>query len=279
MMFALVVIAGKAFAQPSKYTPTVGSTWTYTINGLTTATDAALTLNGSTTVPTADTGLPGGRVENSGYTIETASTFDNPGNSVSIEYNWLVAGTYNLWVVVDNGTCTNMAFQQIVVSANDFNAELVIAGISTNAAYQATAWTDDDEAGPVCPVDATGMNYDIDGPFNDGSSYLYARVSKTGDNDGTWNFTVTAADASTIEYYDGTDWQTGATFSTIPDATVNVLVRFTVANIPAGYNTFDASIVATEDNGASTVPDNTLADDDDAIVISATPDMSGVTFN
>jgi hypothetical protein len=268
MMLALVIVAGSAFAQPAKYTPVVGSQWTYTVGGLNNGDAVAFSLNQITTAP-------GGTA---GGTMSLASTVV-ASNSASVTINWTgTPGIYNLWIVVTGqgaGTCSNQRYVPVTLSANNFNATIIALG--TNTASEYPSWNTATSKATDCPVFSKDANF-LSTSGNDGKSYVFYKVSKIADNNGTWDFSVASSiSGGTVEYYDGSSWSTTAP-TNLPDATTAVLVRITIANIPAGQSLI-GTVTAIEHGGGVNISDNTPGDNGATIGINAMPDLSGISFN
>lgn len=266
MMLALVIVTGNAMAA-GDYAPALGTSSTYVVSGLSSGDGVAFSVNQITTAP-------GGTV---GATMSAASPTADASGNASVTIEWLAAGTYNLWIVVTDqasGNCTNQRYRQVVVGSNSFNARIIALGTSTSTEYP--SWTTASAKLTDCPTFSTGANFLVSSGA-DGSSYVFYRVDVLAENAGThtWNFSV--ASPTDLEYYVGGVWISTAP-TNIADATNSVLVRVTLANLPAGQ-TLAKTVTATENVGAGTVPDITPGDNVASIDINLMPDMSGVTFN
>lgn len=265
VMVTFALFTNNAMSQ-GKYTPVKGSVYTYTVEGLTTGDDVVFSLNQSTTAPGGTTG----------GLLSAASTEVDADGKAQVTIEWTgTPGTYNLWIVVTGtgaGTCSNQSYKAIPLSDNAFNANIIALG--TNVATEYPSWATAPDKSQDCPAYSTGAVFAERG--SDGSSYVFFKVSKTGDNNGTWDFSVACAGADKIEYYNGA-WTTTAP-TNLADGTTSMLVRITEANDPMGFD-LTATVTASEHNGAASIADTDNTDDSYAITINPVPNMSTITFN
>lgn len=265
VMVTFALVANNAMSQ-GKYTPVKGSIYTYTVEGLTAGNDVVFSLNQSTTAP-------GGTV---GGTLSSPSSKVDVDGKAHVTIEWTgAAGSYNLWIVVTGtgaGTCSNQSYKVIPLSDNTFNATIIALG--TNVATEYPSWATASERTQDCPAYSTGADFAERG--SDGSSYVFFKVSKTGDNGGAWDFSVDCDAADKIEYYNGA-WTTTAP-TNLPVGTNSMLVRMTEANVPLGFD-LTATVTASERNGAASIVDTDNTDDSFTISINQVPNMSTITFN
>lgn len=264
VMLTLACVTGNVMAQ-GRYTPVKGSEYTYTVENLHAGDAVEFYLNQSTNDPGAAT---------AGGTLSAASDEVAANGTAQVTITWTGdAAIYNLWIVVTGtNTCSNQSYKAITLTGNSFDATIIALGTSTATEYP--GWAAAPSKDEDCPAYSTGAAFEDRG--SDGSSYVFFEVSKTGDNDGTWNFSVACAGADKIEYYNG-GWTTTAP-TNLADATGSMLVRITEANVPLGFQ-LTATVTATENNGAASIADTNPANDPFTIDINPVPDMSTITFN
>jgi hypothetical protein len=312
-MFALVIVAGSAMAQSTYNNAYVGASHTYTIDGLQAADGWQYYV--LTAGAPSPYGTPTAATSGTDYSFTSGETYDGTGSLTSAvtEIKWLNAGTYYLWLEVqDNATgCSNYRFLTVTVTAYDvaFRALALITGDENTIAIDITGATGSDAA-TDCPA-FLNENFDVDDATTDteGSTYAYFKVERYIDPTGSgtlsssnWNFTPTVdTDGSTItswDYsYDGATWASVTTIgneftATYAEASVaggtgtNNVVYFRATMTNADETEFalgfdigvnSSSVTAYEVTGH--IDDSVNDEDESTLTISPLPTIGGFSGN
>lgn len=286
-VLALVLVANTMFGANTKTTPANGSTWTYTVAGMSANDNDDVNFkvnqdNSSFTVAAVATSEA--EIISSDATIGATTT-----GEANVQVTWKVtSGTYYLWVQVtdDAGTsptgCSNYRYITIYPEANNFVVTVYGMGVDDNATYTNKTAGVDDLTDCAAFVNADFQETTED----DGNSYVFFSVNRTGGNtSSTWSFTMTitnsvGSDITEFDYNDGTGWTAShseASSITVLAAQNQVVIRILKANTAAGQTVtgdIGSTAVETLGNLADSGGDNSKT-----ITISSYPDLYTGTFN
>jgi len=276
IMLALVVITNVTFAQGTKLLPWSGEVYTYSVDGLTDADTYTFVVNQDNTDYTAGQNAGDG----SDYNLPGTLTGNPSGNSASVQIEWLTAGTYYLWIEMVDAVslCTNYRFVEIVVT-NHLDFEIYTAAIGDGTSLGLTDIDDEDITTNLeCAViDGSEDWDDTDGSSNDGSTWVYYRIVRTGGSTSGWTFDFSATNGggtTTIDGYygsaDGSGWSDiGLTLDNISVAGTSDVyyVRVKVAQA-ADLQLITGSIT---DGKEAVTTDSTPGTEDATLTVTATP--------
>lgn len=211
MVFALVAVSNKMFAQSSYDHPYVGAEQIYKWSAVT-ATSYSYAVTTSTTSPTTDVVSPGTIYSVSTGTLTPAGGLAGVA-SADLGLTWLapsVGTTYYVWLVATSADgCVNWRYVTVVPEENQVDFVLAALGLyaknETIANLNAVAAANGGN-GCVTPALRDGAVYDSNGSTDDGDVYAYFKVSQGANNNtDTWKFAF-ASNIGTVEYYNGTAW-------------------------------------------------------------------------
>lgn len=263
-MIALVIVAGSAMGQSTISNPYVGSTYTYTVSGVTgTEYGIYVTATSVTNGSSAEVNAVANTVANVTNNTGTG-TYSNASITASI--NWLQDGEYRIWAVVKNTDgCYNYLYKDITVGDQNVEYKVVALG-------QSSGNPDDTHFGTT-PLTGEcfqkmGATYENDAAEL-GSSIVYFKVVRSASANDAWSFTATFSGSATRT---SIAWGTTASpasvissGSTIEVPTTNNVVYFAVTVDDA---TTDKDVILTASNykEASTAVYQTVTTDDDATI-------------
>lgn len=292
MMIALVIVTGSAMGQGSNILPEIGSTKTYTVNGLTSGDTYAFIVssnlediqNAASTVPNTEYAFVGA---SSGPVIATGI--------VTAQITWKKLGNYRVWITVTDaaGGCINYLYVPVEVVHNNFNVSIIALGTGDERDTDINAKS---EVTTDCPK-FVDENFIHSADNNEGSTYAYFKVTRSVTTASTSNWTLTPAISGTAEdnitkwesSINGANWsQVGTAVAdmegpfVVTDATGTddyVWFRATLTNIPVAAATtliFDFGTSAQE--VSSTISDkNTVGLNTATLTISPLPTIGTFT--
>ncbi|MCL3782721.1 hypothetical protein EMN47_20230 [Prolixibacteraceae bacterium JC049] len=211
-LVAMVGFSSTVMAQSTALAPYEGSTFTYTIGGLTSGDQITFFITHSTTVPTTSAGS--NYTVGSGVTLGTGAAVS--GTSADIEITWGVGaaaevgtdGSYKLWVQVEDGGdggCSNYRYVEISPVANAIEFDVIALGVGNATAPTDIATITDQEGLSSCP-DKFDFDYstgaDGTGSGDDGDTYAYYKVTRTSGTSGKgWTFDFDATNEGSAVAY------------------------------------------------------------------------------
>lgn len=274
ILVTLVIVGGSAMAQTGSTmaNPYVGSTYTYTVNGVTgsfygiyvTATSVTDGSTASTTqVASSDVSVSG----NTG-----TSSYSN--SNITATINWKKAGSYRIWAVVMNAEgCYNFVYKDITVTDQTVEYKVIALGeVSGN--------TDESHTGSVvfsgeC-FQKTGATYD--GAATLGTTVLYYKVVRTAKKNDAWSFnanfvTGTTGTISSIKYGFTTSAITNSFTSggSVSVSSGTEVVYFSVLVNDALSNKDFAITASNFDESSTDVTQTVITDDSAKITVSGLP--------
>lgn len=259
ILLALVVAGGKAFAQPSMSSPWEGTTYTYTVTGVTAA---SYIIEVTTTAADAPTEIADNLA---GAAVSLANNSGNAGYSnasVTAEITWNTAGNYHIWLsATGSNGCTNYVYSTITVLAQDVEYAVYSLG-ETEAAPSGSGGNDITD---VC-YDEEDNTYS-DNTTTMGSTVVYFAVVRSGTQDDSWQFTPSITGTYASLYYGtaigshGTQWTSGEI--TIASGSNTVYFEMTVDN---SNTTAVKTFAATSYDEVNSTTAQTDATDDSATI-------------
>ena len=229
MVFALVAVSNKMFAQSTYDHPYVGAEQIYKWSAVT-ANSYYYAVTTSSVSPTTSPA-----VENTDFQVSSGALLGGGvlanDASANLGLTWLAGSetkTFYVWLVATSADgCVNWRYVTVVPEANQVDFVLAALGLysktETIATLEAAAAAN---GGDGCPSPdlRDGDVYDSNGATADGDVYAYFKVSQgTNNNNDTWTFAFNAS-TGTVEYYNGTAWVAyTAALTAIADDAVQLL--------------------------------------------------------
>lgn len=236
MMIVLAIVAGRVMGQSTA--PELGSTQTYTVNGLDDNDSWEFLVSSSTenlqdVVSTLD----------GTYYSFVGSPSGIAPSVATAQVTWKKAGNYRVWIKVTDETshCANYRFVSVTVADNNFNVSVIALGAGDNNTGDISARTEDVND---CPK-FINENFENGAGASIGSTYAYFKVIRSVNPASTmnWAFTPTIGGTATVTKWesskDGLNWDNVTTIGTefvVSDASGTedyVYFRATVTNVIA----------------------------------------------
>ena len=210
MMLALVIVAGKAFAQGSSQAPYCGVEETYSW--------LAITCDGYMYYVTDDAVSPTNDPTDGSMYDVTTGALDHSSDALSnaasaaVGITWTAdadGGTFYVWISAESADGCNNYRYVVVQPTNEVDFILAALGIYPEDVAIATLESAAaDNGGDDCPeiTDRYQAVYDSDGSVDDGDVFVYFRVTENDNNPvDTWTITF-GASTGTIQYSTGGAW-------------------------------------------------------------------------
>jgi len=223
-MIALVALVGSAWGQ-TNVSPIIGTTYTYTWADVTTGAGGSTSY--AVTLSTSDDPTTAVQAEGTVYEEEVANTWAASGDDVVIQLSWtpaaLANADYKLWLIATTAAPNSCSNYRSVTIAPAIDFELEVLGLRAEAidptTLDATAGNADNTAQCQDIEFRDDADLEVEGGTNDGNVYLVFRASQVFDFNKAWDATLVAS-TGTVQYWDGSDWQTGGAVTDIPTNTV-----------------------------------------------------------
>lgn len=272
MMVALVMTTGSLMAQSTKSAPYVGSTYTYSVSGVTGSAYGIYV--------TANTVTDGSTASANQVANTVAIVSSNTGNAgyvnqaISANINWLSPGTYRIWAVVENAEgCTNYIYKDITVISQNVEYRVIALGQSSGnldfTHFGSTILTGE------C-FQKTGATYENSSAAS-GTSVVYFKVVRTAPANDAWSFTATFSGDANIN---SIAWGTTASpaIPTTSGSTINVTTTNNEAYfaVTIADATSDKSVILTAssyDESSTTISQTVINDDSAEIRIEGLPSI------
>jgi hypothetical protein len=283
MMIALVIVAGKAMAANTKYTPFIGSKFTYQVSSTTNLDEVNfyVTLD-NVSNPTGSGQAVGvaSAVITSGDLVRAYRAFVSTGAAISVEVEWKAmpssGTTYLLWVQAKApgaSGCSN--WRHMVITPLDYVVDFVVTAYGRDATFNGgvpltAGATDIDECWPVLSdteVDAGNTTL-----TETATTKLYFSVTRQAYNTPS----APVADATITNAWEFIPTLTG-------EASTTVKFGFTTATVEANNGASGTKVELTDAQGnivyfSVEIPLNQIADRTIAMGIGATAlDVNGKT--